>query len=334
MHASASHQAPRAANGGASRLRTPHRAPASGAAAAAAAYGAAPLRSVVILPGLGNNAKDYAQMASELHSRGLHVEVAPVTRLDWARNAAGLRYADYWRGTLAPLPTVRWYLERVSSAARAAAEATGGARATLLAHSAGGWLGRVWLLRERGAGAEEAQLVDCYVSLGSPQLPPPPGVVDQYATVAGRYIQGAPLLGPGSWKQRVVGAGYKQASLGGGGGGGGGGEGGVCGDATAWGDGVVPVPTAHLPEAHNFTLEGVYHSPLGADEGGRTLDSLALSSDDGEAAFVAAAEAAVVRAPPAEGRRLWYGSAGVLEQWADLLDPSLLAAAAAAAAPL
>lgn len=43
----------------------------------------------------------------------------------------------------------------------------------------------------------------------------------------GRFIQGAPLLGPGTWQQRVVGAGYKQ----------------VCGDATAWGDGVVPVPS-------------------------------------------------------------------------------------------
>ena len=33
----------------------------------------------------------------------------------------------------------------------------------------------------------------------------------QYVTVAGRYIQGAPLLGgDGTWQQRVVGAGYQQ----------------------------------------------------------------------------------------------------------------------------
>ena len=32
----------------------------------------------------------------------------------------------------------------------------------------------------------------------------------RYVTVAGRLIQGAPLLGPGSWQQRVVGAGYQQ----------------------------------------------------------------------------------------------------------------------------
>lgn len=34
---------------------------------------------------------------------------------------------------------------------------------------------------------------------------------------AGRYIQGAPLLGPGTWQQRVVGAGYKQVGGKGGG---------------------------------------------------------------------------------------------------------------------
>jgi hypothetical protein len=32
----------------------------------------------------------------------------------------------------------------------------------------------------------------------------------RYVTVAGRLIQGAPLLGPGTWQQRVVGAGYQQ----------------------------------------------------------------------------------------------------------------------------
>ena len=41
----------------------------------------------------------------------------------------------------------------------------------------------------------------------------------------------APVQGPGSWQQRVVGAGYQQ----------------VCGDATAWGDGVVPVPSGAAP---------------------------------------------------------------------------------------
>lgn len=56
---------------------------------------------------------------------------------------------------------------------------------------------------------------------------PCPPIPTHCCRSAGRFIQGAPLLGPGSWQQRVVGAGYKQ----------------VCGEATAWGDGVVPVPS-------------------------------------------------------------------------------------------
>jgi hypothetical protein len=40
----------------------------------------------------------------------------------------------------------------------------------------------------------------------------------------------------------------------------------VCGEAEVWGDGVVPLPTAHLEGAINIDLEGVYHSPLGASE--------------------------------------------------------------------
>lgn len=33
-----------------------------------------------------------------------------------------------------------------------------------------------------------------------------------------------------------------------------------------WGDGIVPVPAAHLSGATQLDLDGVYHSPLGAAE--------------------------------------------------------------------
>lgn len=149
-----------------------------------------------------------------------------------------------------------------------------------------------------------------------------------YATVAGAYIQGAPLLGPGPWTCRIVGAGYQQ----------------VCGQATAWGDGVVPVVSAHLDGAQQLTLKGVYHSPLGADEGGS-----AASDAEDEVSPIAAAlhlneienrvettvlkssdleiredespsrieEAAAAFVP--EGPRLWYGSKSVLGLWVHLL---------------
>lgn len=37
------------------------------------------------------------------------MQCAAVTRLDWLRNAAGLRQIEYWTGKLQPRPTVDWY---------------------------------------------------------------------------------------------------------------------------------------------------------------------------------------------------------------------------------
>ena len=51
-----------------------------------------------------------------------------------------------------------------------------------------------------------------------------------------------------------------------------------------WGDGVVPVQAAHLDGAVNLSLNGVYHSPVGANE-----------------------------------ERPWYGSPSVLDEWVHYL---------------
>lgn len=162
----------------------------------------------------------------------------------------------------------------------------------------------------------------------------------RYVTIAGAYIQGAPLLGPGPWQCRVVGAGYKQ----------------VCGKATAWGDGVVPVMSAHLDGAIQVTLKGIYHSPLGADEGGSAAsdaeeelspiaaaihleESYEASSSSAGNVINDGAEESEHRVQedvsPAEieeaaaafvprGPRLWYGSDVVLAQWVRLLSSDVL----------
>lgn len=53
----------------------------------------------------------------------------------------------------------------------------------------------------------------------------------EYVTVAGKFVEGAGLRQKGaSIAQRLVGVGYLQ----------------VCGEAAVWGDGVVPLPAAHL----------------------------------------------------------------------------------------
>jgi len=237
---------------------------------------------VVLAPGLGNESGDYDALVERLSAKGASVAVAEVARVDWLRNAAGLADIAYWRGTLSPMPTVSWYLERMEAAVAKAKAESGAEKVVLLGHSAGGWLSRVFL-HENGAAD-----VSRVVTLGSPLRPAPtdvPGVIDQtrgiatwieencdapgssppFVCVASKYIRGADSPGDG-FSNFLIGQGYKQ----------------VCGEANVWGDGITPLSHAHLDGALNITLDGVYHSPLGAAEG-----------------------------------RLWYGDDGIFDQWSE-----------------
>ncbi|KAI3965952.1 hypothetical protein MKX01_010909 [Papaver californicum] len=173
-------------------------------------------RPAIILPGLGNNSSDYEKLQVTLKQvYGVPSVVPKVSRLDWLRNAAGLIDPNYWRGTLRPRPVLDWYLERtheaVSQAMLLAQEADGGGGCvSLVGHSAGGWLARLYM-EEFGTSN-----ISLLLTLGSPLSPPPkdlPGVIDQtrglleyverhcapavyttelrYVCVAGRYIKGA-----------------------------------------------------------------------------------------------------------------------------------------------
>lgn len=255
----------------------------SGCKRAIRAHAAASPLPVVILPGLGNNAADYDRLKDALRARSeggesAVVTVADVKRYDWLRNAAGLTDVNYWRGTLCPRPTVDWYLNYIDDAVEQSLLASGADEVVLLAHSAGGWLGRVWM----HASHENATRVRKFCSLGSPHRPPPTDgdslVIDQtrgiltwverempgahhddveYVTVAGTYLEGlAPSVekvtsGTSELAQVMAGVGYMQ----------------VCGKADVPGDGITPVETAHLPgeRVKRVTVEGAYHTPLGAD---------------------------------------------------------------------
>lgn len=271
-------------------------------------------RPAVILPGLGNNSGDYQSLKQTLSEKyGVSAVVAKVSRLDWLRNAAGLVDPNYWRGTLQPRPVLDWYLNRIEEAVEEAKESGNGSETetvSLIGHSAGGWLARVYM---EEFGSSDISLL---LTLGTPHLPPPKdveGVIDQtrgllhyvqhncsravytpelkYVCVAGRFIKGSRFFrnsdtGPAvstqvvsetsasgtpsapnavTLRARFVGQGYKQ----------------VCGEAEVWGDGVVPEVSAHLEGALNIFLDGVYHSPVGADD----------------------------------ATRPWYGSPQVLDQW-------------------
>ncbi|XP_068651127.1 uncharacterized protein [Aristolochia californica] len=277
-------------------------------------------RPAVILPGLGNNSDDYQRLTLSLKGYGVPIVVPKVSRVDWLKNAAGLLDASYWRGTLRPRPVLDWYLERVEEAVSEAKLLAQGGSISLIGHSAGGWLARVYM--------EEFGLshISLLLTLGTPHLPPPkgiPGVIDQtrglldyvqmfcsravytheikFVCVAGRYIQGAPLFGdnvtynaviPSEANQQMPSTAAaniisKASSL-------vtplsarfvGQGYKQVCGRPDVWGDGVVPEISAHLEGALNISLEGVYHSPVGSD------DIL----------------------------RPWYGSPAVIEKWVEHL---------------
>ncbi|CAL9160592.1 uncharacterized protein LOC135635794 [Musa acuminata AAA Group] len=277
-------------------------------------------RPVVILPGLGNNTGDYKDLVSTLREvYGVPSVVTKVSRVDWLRNAAGLLDPNYWRGTLRPRPVLDWYLERVDEAVAEAKQLLADdGKISLIGHSAGGWLARLYL-EEFGASN-----ISLLLTLGSPHSAPPkglPGVIDQtrglldyvenncapavytpelkYICFAGRYIRGARLVGnskdttnnlnpvdeePNDSELIKDNGNKKSLSA-------tpnlrarfiGQGYKQVCGEADVWGDGVVPEVSAHLEGALNISLDGVYHSPVGSDD----------------------------------TTRPWYGSPSVLEKWA------------------
>ncbi|XP_042064663.1 uncharacterized protein LOC121808312 [Salvia splendens] len=270
-------------------------------------------RPAVILPGLGNNTTDYQKLALILKDYGVPTVTAKVSRIDWLRNAAGLLDSNYWRGTLRPRPVLDWYLQRVEEAVNEAKELAQGSTLSLIGHSAGGWLARVYL---QEYGTSDISLL---LTLGTPHLAPPKGVsgvIDQtrglldyvdkhcakavytpelrYVCIAGRYIQGVRLLGSTSdenpelmveteqpvgemsvVKTSAPASATLQARFVGQG------YKQVCGQADVWGDGVVPEVSAHLKGALNISLDGVYHSPVG-------------SKDE---------------------TRPWYGSPAVVQQW-------------------
>ncbi|BAS76801.1 uncharacterized protein [Oryza sativa Japonica Group] len=279
----------------------------------------APRRPAVILPGLGNNTADYARLAAALRDdHGVPaVAVARVSRPDWLRNAAGLVDPSYWRCNLRPRPVLDWYLKRVDEAVSEARELSPNEGISLIGHSAGGWLARVYMEEF------DASDISLLLTLGTPHLPPPkgtPGVIDQtrglltyvekncapavytpelkYVCIAGRYIQGAPLTGntiattddilavdtPSDIAEAVMVSTNDKST-----------QSGptlrarfigqgykqVCGRADVWGDGVVPEVSAHLEGALNISFDGVYHSPVGSDD----------------------------------EQRPWYGSPAILKQW-------------------
>jgi len=206
---------------------------------------------IVILGGFLSFAAVYREMRTTLKTlTGQPVLAADVQGYDWLGNSSRLGWAHV--------------LHKLDWTVRQAAQRSSTGKVTLIGHSAGGVLGRLYLSSESFFGRTYRGLerVDRLITLGSPhynngglarggrlsrwveQRYPGAYYTPEvaYVSVAGRLCQGD-LGGPRAerWAYRT----YRD----------------LCGDGTVWGDGLIPVVSALLQGAQPIVLEGVSHFP-------------------------------------------------------------------------
>mmetsp|Transcript_11507 Transcript_11507/g.16607 ORF Transcript_11507/g.16607 Transcript_11507/m.16607 type:complete len:270 (-) Transcript_11507:1038-1847(-) len=219
----------------------------------------------VILPGFGNKSDDYLEFVKTLEGRGHRCYVVPVKRSDWWKTFKGLLMLSYWTGELEPNAVLDWYFDSVRNTMQEAEEKESDGF-NIIGHSAGGWLGRIYL-HER-IPVEKNQLVKTLITLGTPHLPPPKNGFDQtrglltyvntrcdnnhrkevsYVCVGGKALQGK-KWSQGKFEEWVAYQSY----------------GPVCGDGAAWGDGITPLESAFLEDAERIVIDGALHSPVSA----------------------------------------------------------------------
>lgn len=241
---------------------------------------------VLILPGFGNDSDDYflkqalqGSLTESLLKRGWaeeQVRVMPLSRPEWLQVFLnGVWDRKFWQADAAPTRAAyNWYLSRVAQNVHELTSDDDNVKVVLVGHSAGGWLARAALGFGSTVGREEPCFLDLHrvlgiVTLGAPQLPPPPQVMDMtrgalritnemfpgsyhshlfYITVIGDSVQGVKQERKNPLEPTdIFGFAYNAYEA-------------VCGDGTTIGDGVVPICAAHLENALQLNLKGVLHS--------------------------------------------------------------------------
>jgi len=215
--------------------------------------------------------------------------VLPVKRTDWFKVFLfGCVDIDFWKANASPTKApFRWYLDRISKEIQRILEEEGeDAKIVLIGHSAGGWLARAALgfyCDNNTGGAYDIvdgnqnrkDTIDLsrilgIVTLGAPNAPPPPTVMDMtrgalritnekfpgsyhspsifYITVIGNAVRGKKQIRESFLEPTSVdGFAFESYAA-------------VCGDGEALGDGVVPLEAAHLDGATQLELDDVFHS--------------------------------------------------------------------------
>ncbi|NNJ10898.1 alpha/beta fold hydrolase [Chloroflexales bacterium ZM16-3] len=206
---------------------------------------------ILIVGGFASSAGQYEPLRAALAEvSGRPVRIAPISRLDWL----GVVASDSYGALLGIL----------DRAARAALAAHPAQRVTLVGHSAGGVLARIYLgdhpYGPRRLCYNGHRRVDALVTLGTPHTAVGEGRQGglnqiayvqrtypgaywpslRYVSVIGRSILGAadgPPPERGAWQSyRLLGA-----------------------EGAQWGDGVVPLENGLLEGSHQVVISGVCH---------------------------------------------------------------------------
>lgn len=197
-----------------------------------------PANPIVIVGGHMARPEDYQVLAANLRRlSGSEVRVVDLKFRDWLVG----RFRDYE-------PVVG----KIAAAVGAVLAETGAERVTLVGHSAGGLLCRVYL----GGPHAGHRRVSHLVTLASPHRVRARWLLSPFARVDERFpgalhepsgihylsVAGDAVAGRDSFLCRLV---YRL----------------FVEDGRVAGDGVIPVPAALLPGSEALVLDGVYHSP-------------------------------------------------------------------------
>lgn len=211
-------------------------------------------RPTVILPGYFASARPYRPLEQLLQQQGIPTAIVPLRRRDWIPTIGGRSMVPILRSLHA---TVEQALQQHR-----------GDRVNLIGHSAGGWIARIYLgekpycihgdVSENETGLwDRRSRVATLLCLGTPHQSQERWTRRNLDFVNTRYpgafypdvryicIAGKAVFGQPTWKQWFA---YNSYKL-------------TCGDGNRWGDGITPIPAAHLDGAENRVLDGVWHSP-------------------------------------------------------------------------
>ncbi len=199
----------------------------------------------IIVPGYLAGYRDYIGLQTSLENLGLKAVTVPLKWWEWLPTVGGR--------SIAPI------LLKLDQTVKEVCQEFQVSQVNLIAHSAGGWVARIYLgdIPYYGKIWSANSQITSLITLGTPHRSKEPWAAAnldfvnnnypdafhpnvQYICVAGKAIYGERKLG--SWLA------YSSYEL-------------TCGIGNTWGDGIIPIESAHLVGAENLILEGANHSP-------------------------------------------------------------------------